>query len=185
MNQEKINLQVSRDFGETFNASIKIMRQNFKMFFQCIIFIAGPFILLSSVAGAFYQSNVLNVQSSLRMTDPTDVLKQFGLTYLLFIIATIISNLAIMATVFSFLINYQEKGPKNFTVSDVARKARQSIGSIIAIFLIVFLLGIAIFSLLGVLIFIIASVVPVLGILFAVLAVLGLLAVCPPILWQL
>jgi len=34
MNQEKINLRQVRDFGETFNASIKLVRQNFKLFLK-------------------------------------------------------------------------------------------------------------------------------------------------------
>ena len=63
MNPEKINFRQTRDFGETFNVSIKFLRQNFKLFFQSVLFIAGPFVLISAIAGAFYQSNAINMFS--------------------------------------------------------------------------------------------------------------------------
>ena len=141
--------------------------------------------MLSALAGAFYQSNALRIYTPMRIMDPSSVLQQFGLAYLLFITATIISNLAIIGTVFSFLMNYQEKGPGNFTVNDVGRTLRQNIGSIIAIFLIILLLGIAIITLLCVLIFIAASAAPALGVLLAIFMMLGMFIVAPPILWQL
>ena len=36
--KEKINFRQVRDFGETFNVSVKFFRQNFKLFFQSLIF---------------------------------------------------------------------------------------------------------------------------------------------------
>ena len=84
MNQEKVNLQQARDFTETFNASIKFIRQNFKLFFQCILLISGPFVLLSSIAGAFYQANALKMYTPMRIMDPATIFQQFGLAYLLF-----------------------------------------------------------------------------------------------------
>src|SRR3972149_5114405 len=108
-NQEKINFRQVRDFGETFNVTVKFFRQNFKLFFQSLIFIAGPFILISAIAGAFYQSNAANLFSFTR-TGSSDIFSQFGWTYFVFIIAAVIANIMLLGTVFGFMINYLEKG---------------------------------------------------------------------------
>jgi hypothetical protein len=184
MDQEKVNLRQVRDFSETFNASIKILRQNFKLFFQCLLFIAGPFVLISSIAGAFYQASILRAYTPSYMLDPLNFLKQLGFAWVLFILSAIISNLAIMGTVFSFLMNYQESGPGNFTVADVGKTLRKNIGNIILVFLVLFLFAIIAFALLG---FIIAGVMmssTILGILFVFFLMLGMLVIAPPLLWQ-
>ncbi|MBA3971747.1 MAG: hypothetical protein H0X46_06305, partial [Bacteroidetes bacterium] len=97
MNIEKINLQQSRDFGETFNVSVKLLRQNFKLFFQCMLLLAGPFILLSAISGAFYQASALSV-SPVAMSNPMNILQKFGITYFIFIATTILANLAMLGT---------------------------------------------------------------------------------------
>ncbi|MGZ4055408.1 MAG: hypothetical protein ACXVPM_10930, partial [Bacteroidia bacterium] len=186
MNQEKINLQQARDFGETFNASIKIVRQNFKLFFQSLIFLTGPFILISSIAGAFYQSNALKFYSpTMPLTDPASILKQFGLTYALFVGSAIIANLMILGTVYSFLMNYQEKGPGNFSVSDIGKTLRQNIVNILSIFFILFIIGIILLAILVGIMYALISAVPILGVILTIFMVLGIIVFCPPVLWQL
>ena len=193
MNQEKINLRQVRDFGETFNASIKLVRQNFRLFFQSLLFIAGPFLLMSSIAGAFYQANALVASARMQeailansFTNPMDaVLNQFGWPYLIFILASILSNLALVGTVFSFILTYAEKGPGQFTVSDVGNKLIQNIGGIIAIFLgLLFITIIALAILVG-LGFALGSVSPALIVLFALGLFVGMLILFPPLIWQL
>src|ERR1035437_8039884 len=112
-NQEKINFFQRRDFGETFNVSVKFLRQNFKLFFQSLIFIAGPFVLISAISGAFYQSSALSFLS-IAKTQHTNIFSQFGWAYFLFIGTTIISSLVITGTAYSFMICYLEKGPNGF-----------------------------------------------------------------------
>ena len=132
-NQEKINFRQVRDFGEIFNVSVKFLRQNFKQFFQALIFIAGPFVLISAIAGAFYQSNAVSIVSAARMGQ-SDVFSQFGFTYLIFIIAAITANLALIGTVFSYMINYMEKGPGGFTLNDVRQTLVSNIGNLLSVF---------------------------------------------------
>ncbi len=191
MNQEKINLRQVRDFGETFNASVKLVRQNFKLFFKSLIFIAGPFLIISSIAGAFYQANAITMQSRLQSSmmygnNPLDVImEQFGWTYLIFIVASIVANLALVGTVYSFIINYSEKGPGQFTVNDVASTLIKNTGGILGVFFgltIVLLLVIFVVVALGV---IIGAAIPVLGILFLLAAIFGMLILFPPLIWQL
>jgi hypothetical protein len=182
MNQEKINFRVNRDFGETFNVSIKFLRQNFKLFFFSLLFISGPFILISSVAGAFYQSSAINAFSWVRSGNP---FAQFGLSYFLFIIAAVIAHLALMGTVFSFMLEYMEKGPGNFTVNDVAKRVTTNIGNILSVFFtLTFLICIFLGAFIGILIAIGSSAPVVVGII-TILFIIAMLIVFPPIMWQL
>src|ERR1035437_2376291 len=144
-NQEKINFRQSRDFGETFNVSVKFFRQNFKLFFQSLIFIAGPFILVSAIAGAFYQSSAVSIFSLARKGE-SDVFSQFGWTYLVFILAAILANIVLIGTVFSFMINYMEKGPGGFTVNDVSKILFKNIGNILLVFFILMFLTIVVLA---------------------------------------
>lgn len=192
MNQEKINLRQIRDFGETFNTSVKFVRQNFKLFFKSLLFIAGPFLLISSIAGAFYQANAITMQSRLQSgmmeygNNPMDiVLEQFGWTYLIFIVASLIANLALVGTVYSFMINYAEKGPGQFTVNDVSSKLIQNAGGILATFFGLTILFILIFGVIVGLGVALGIAVPALGVLFLIAAIFGMLILFPPLIWQL
>ncbi len=187
MNQEKINFQQSRDFGETFNVSVKFLRQNFKLFFQCVLFIAGPFVLISAIAGAFYQSHAISIFSLTRLGAGAfqNILQQFGWAYLLFILATMLASLALMTTVYSFMIIYRDKGPDGFTVNDVQRVVISNIGNVLAVFFTFTLLILLILVVMVGLIIGIGSAIPVLGILLAFFLVIGMLIVFPPIMWQL
>lgn len=183
-NQEKITFRQARDFGETFNVSVKFLRQNLKLFFQSLIYIAGPFVLISAIAGAFYQSSALSMFSIARMGQ-SNLFSQFGWTYLIFILATIIANMLLLATVFSFMINYMEKGPGGFTVNDVGRTVLKNIGNIFSVFFLLLLLAIVAVALVVGIVFGIASAAPVLGVLFGIALFFGLLILLPPLMWQL
>src|SRR3954470_21352007 len=104
---EKINFRQARDFGETFNVSVTFLRQNFKIFFLSILFLAGPFVLVSAIAGAFYQSHAISMFSigTLGKGNPfSRILDQFGWEYLIFILTTILSSLSLLTVVYSFMI---------------------------------------------------------------------------------
>lgn len=183
-NQEKINFRQVRDFGETFNVSVKFFRQNFKLFFQSLIFIAGPFVLISAIAGAFYQSHTVNLFSLARMGQST-LFSQFGWTYLIFILATITANIVLLGTVFAFMINYMEKGPGGFTVNEVGRTVVKNIGNILAVFFILMFLTFVAIALVAGIVYLIATAVPALGVLFGIALFFGFLILLPPLMWQL
>jgi len=183
-NPEKINFRQVRDFGETFNVSVKFFRQNFKLFFQSLIFIAGPFLLISAIAGAFYQSNAVSMFSLARSGNP-DIFAQFGWTYFVFILAAITANIILIGTVFSFMINYMEKGPDGFTINDVGKTLVKNIGNILSVFFILMFLTVLAVAIIVGLVFLIASAVPVLGILFGIALFFGFLILIPPLMWQL
>ncbi|MES2140962.1 MAG: hypothetical protein V4511_14745 [Bacteroidota bacterium] len=182
--QEKITFRQARDFGETFNVSVKFLRQNLKLFFQSLVYIAGPFVLISAIAGAFYQSSALSMLSIARMGQ-SNLFSQFGWSYLIFIVATIVANMLLLATVFSFMINYMEKGPGGFTVNDVGRTVVKNIGNIFSVFFLLLLLAIVAVALVVGIVFGVASAAPVLGVLFGIALFFGLLIILPPLMWQL
>lgn len=184
MNQEKINFRQARDFGETFNVTIKFLRQNFKLFFQSLIFIAGPFILISAIAGAFYQSSALEI-STLGRFSGGNPLAQYGWSFLIFMLAAIVSGIVLIGTTFSFMINYMEKGPNGFTVNDVANKLIKNSGNILSVFFVLTLLAILIMAVVAGIIIGLTTAVPVLGILFALAFIFGMLILFPPLMWQL
>lgn len=188
MNQEKINFRQSRDFGETFNVSVTFLRQNFKLFFMSLILIAGPFVLISAIAGAFYQSHAISLFSITALGKSnglSGILNQFGWEYVLFILATVVSSLMIVNTVYSYMLTYMEKGPGGFAVNDVTQTVIKNITNVLSVF-IVFTVFIILFLVIVVGIIIgISAAVPVLGILLIFLLFIGLLIIMPPLMWLL
>lgn len=184
MNQpEKINFRQARDFGETFNASIKFIRQNFKHFFLTIISIAGPFILLTAISGAFYQSNAISVFSISKMGQE-DFFAQYGISMFIFIVASALSSLAMIGTTYSYMINYLEKGPNNFTTGDVGGLLLKKSGKIIVAFLAMMLLTIVAVAILAGIGALMAIGSKILVVFYILLLFLGLIIVMPPIIWQ-
>jgi hypothetical protein len=186
MDQEKISLLQSRDFGETFNVSVKFLRQNFKLFFKSILLIAGPFLLISGIAGAFYSSHSVSMMSITNMmANSSNPFALYGWTFLLFMLASVIANIILLATVYSFMLNYLEKGPNGFTVNDVAGTLLRNLGKIFVLFFVLSLIAIILIVILVFIIAAIASMVPVLGILIGVGAFFGIMILFPPLMWQL
>lgn len=182
MNQEKINYRVARDFGETFNVSIKFLRQNYKLLLQSLILLAGPFILITAISGAFYQANAIETMSSGRTKN---IFSQFGWNYFLFITASIVSNLVIIGVVYSFMIEYMEKGFGNFQLNDVAKRLTSNLGNILSVFFsLTFLIILFLGAIIGIFIAI-GTALPWLAVLLGFICVIGLLILFPPLMWQL
>jgi len=58
---KKIEFRKVRDFSQKFNATFEFLRQEFKPLLYCVIYIAGPFIVLGGIMGAYYQKNSLSL----------------------------------------------------------------------------------------------------------------------------
>jgi len=52
---EKIELRKVRDFGALFNDSVAFLRVNFKSFFGILLFLAGPFVILTGLLMGYVQ----------------------------------------------------------------------------------------------------------------------------------
>jgi len=179
--QQKISFRQSRDFGELFNVTIKFFKQNFKPLFKCMLLIAGPFVIVSSIAGAFYQSNMVSFTSMLRNAGVFSNL--FTPAYFILIIFSILGSLVLMGVVFEYMLLYSEKGPGEFTVGDVARKLFGDAWKIISTFLGLFLLMVIVIAILALLVGGLTSASPALGILFAIALFLGMFILGPPLIF--
>ncbi|MFL5765284.1 MAG: hypothetical protein ACJ77K_15175 [Bacteroidia bacterium] len=191
MIQEKVNLRQSRDFGETFNASVRLLRQNFRVLFLSVISLAGPFVLAASIAGAYYQANVLqNTMSQMNEIghgtfNPLQMLlSQFDYHYAIFMVAISIAQMVLMSTVYAVIVTYQEKGPGNFSVTDVAGCMGKNIANLIISYILITLITAVPIAILVGGIYVIGQDSAALAILLAILIILALLVILPPFLWQ-
>ncbi len=181
MNQEKINLFQARDFGETFNASIKFLRQNFKSFFKTIILISGPLFLLSTLFGIYYQTTV-SAGSTINTLSMLGNI--FNWKYFVTLFLSLLAGLSLIGTTFSYMICYHKNGPGNVTTGEVASLFMRNIGKIIGGFflllLLIIIIGFGAFFIIG----LIASIHTIVAILMGILVVVGLLILGPPFIWQ-
>jgi hypothetical protein len=138
--KEKINLNQSLDFTDTFNLSIRFIRQNFFHLFKTLLFIAGPFILMSSVASGYYQKSVFS-PAYFRLGMVTPIWVQ----YIIVLITSVLSSLALIGATFEYMILYKEKGPGNFEVNDVGKAILKDTWNILWTFFGLFLLSLLIF----------------------------------------
>jgi hypothetical protein len=103
MNQQKIDFQRYRDFGQIINATFEFLRENFKQLAKAVIFLVGPFILLTGIFGGLYQKDLFS------FTSTTTSLSEFGISFGLYILFAVISVMILISTVYSYLIIYLRK----------------------------------------------------------------------------
>jgi hypothetical protein len=100
---EKIELRKARDFGQLFNDSITFLRVNFKSFFGIILFLAGPFVILTGLLMGYLQfiaeklgtSNLISTKyNSLNMFAGNSISTTF-IFILIFLLTTLVTNASI------------------------------------------------------------------------------------------
>ncbi len=99
---EKIELRKARDFGQVFNDSISFLRKNFKSFFGTVIFLAGPFVILTGLLMGYLQfiaekittSNIL-AGGSAQSIFIGNSLSTTLLFVLIFMLTTLVTNASI------------------------------------------------------------------------------------------
>lgn len=177
---EKIIFLQSRDFGETFNVSVKFLKQNFSHFFLTIITIAGPFLLLASIAAAIYSSNALN--AIYKPQASFDFIEQYGIAFILYIIAYVIAAQVMLGTTFSYMALYAEHGKGNFTTADVGRKLLSSTGRIILMFLLILVFSLIALGIVAGVGFAFSKVTALI-IIGVLILIFGGLIIGPPLIW--
>lgn len=183
MEQEKINFSVARDFTELFNAATKFFNQNFKHFFHSMLFIIGPLILITAISMAAYQYSMLTAPLSSMMGGYTNsFFNNLGWGFAGYIICSLITNLVLITTVYSYMIIYSTNGPKNFTVAEVRKMMFKNIGKVVKGFFVMLFLVIAIGTLVGV---VAGFFITVMRIVATIIVVLLVLLFLPPLMWRL
>lgn len=102
MNQQKIDFQKYRDFGQIINASFEFIRQNFGSLLKSLIFIVGPFLLVTGILLGFYQKSIFSLYN---MTS----LSEIGIVFILLIISVFLTVQMLLVTSYSFILIYLEK----------------------------------------------------------------------------
>ena len=100
MNPQKIEFQRYRDFGQIINATFEFLRGNFKQLAKAVIFLVGPFILLTGIFGGLYQKDLFS------FTSTTTSLSEFGISFGLYVLFAMISTLVLISTIYSYIILY-------------------------------------------------------------------------------
>lgn len=179
--QQKIEFRKDRDFSLVLGDAIKFVRQNFKSLFGSIIFITGPFILMTGVAYGYMQSTMLSqnpllgstrggFRSMASMYESTYTATYF-LAIAVLIICGILVNVLLNSVVYNYMGLYNEKpfGEK-ITIAEVGARVWSSLGRMIGSMLLLSLV-MGVIGLVVVLIF--AGIISVTGVVGGIL--IGLL----------
>ena len=116
---EKINFNETRDFSDLINVTFQFIRQNFKPLGKALLFIAGPFVLLT---GLFNSTMLIKIFSRFNPSHITSFTSWFNdmasysfLSYIfLFITGTVMAGV-----VYEYIISYEKYGPGGFSFNDV------------------------------------------------------------------
>jgi hypothetical protein len=187
MGQEKINFSVVRDFSELFNISVKFVSQNFKHFFQSMLFIAGPFLLISSICSAVYQAYIMDTvtvnQQGFSLNN-LNVISHFGGLYFVILLVGIFGKIILLTTAYAYLIAYNLYGPKNFGVAEVRKIVFQNIGKTIKGFFVFFLLVFVFALIIGFIAAILIAAFKTVASVFLIIVLVILFLLSPPFIWQ-
>lgn len=102
MTQNKIEFMRYRDFGQILNSTFEFIRQNFLPLLKSLIFIVGPFLLITGILLGFYQKSVLTIFNITSFS-------QTGIIALLLIILIFLVTQMMLTTVYSFILIYLSK----------------------------------------------------------------------------
>ncbi len=146
MERKEIEFRKARDFGEKFNATFEFLRQEFKLLFKGILYIAGPFIAIAGVLGAYYQKyslSLLNITSE----NPAEFFtRDLGISATGLVISSILAYVLTFAVVSEYVKLYMNAGNKSVDFislrSAVRKNVLQYFGSAFGYFMLIILVSI-------------------------------------------
>ncbi len=103
MNPQKIEFQRYRDFGQIINATFEFLRENFKQLAKAVIYLVGPFVLLTGIFGGLYQKDLFSFTSTVKS------LSEFGIAFGLYIFFAILTSLVLESTIYSYILLYLKR----------------------------------------------------------------------------
>lgn len=119
--QEKLNFREVRDLGQILNASFTFFRSNFKELTKSIVYIVGPFLLISIVHSNYFQWDFWSFNENFELS--ADLF--LNLIISLFI-SLFVSSLLLIVPI-KYMQLYQTQGQGNFTVNDVWERVRKQV----------------------------------------------------------
>ena len=108
-----IELKRTRDFSQKFNAAFEFLKQEFKPMGNALLRIAGPFVIIAAVLGAYYQKNTLSLLS-FTFEDPEQFFNDdFILTAVGLVISSLIAYVLVLAVILEYSRLYSEGGNRS------------------------------------------------------------------------
>jgi hypothetical protein len=139
----KINFNKERDFSAVFSDTLLFIKQNFKPLFSSILFIAGPFLLVSGSAIGYLQSGGIYKGGFMR-GGSLDVSNVFLIVGVIFFSA-LIGSMVLYCVVFNYMILYNKKPEgETITVSEVGQQVLKTIWRTLGSFLMIVLITVVI-----------------------------------------
>ena len=117
METNKIELRRDREFGEIFNATFEFIKQEVKPFGKVLLITTLPFVVLSGIVMAYYQSTIFGM-GHMSANDPFGFLRKIGGLVGLLMMAVTLSQTMLQTTTLAYLKLYMQ-GKEDITVSDV------------------------------------------------------------------
>ncbi len=123
--ETEVNFRQTRDVGEMLNATLYFVREHFRPLATALVFVAGPFLLLSVVGSLIMQRRF--VTPAFDPTDPSAGLAMFTSPYYyLAIFASMIGTSMILLVTFSYVMHYVDTG-EQASVDDVVSRVLSDI----------------------------------------------------------
>jgi len=119
MQRSDFNIHQYRDFGGLLGDTFAFIRQEINFLIKVLLIYAGPFILVSAIAGAWFQSGFFSLMGMMMRNNPMDILTEFGLKFAVYMGATLVSNTVLISVIYSYMGLYAERGRDGFTQEDV------------------------------------------------------------------
>lgn len=102
MENQKIDFKRYRDFGQIINATFEFIKQNFGPLLKSLIFIVGPFLLITGIILGFYQKSVFSLYNLTSLSG-------IGISIVLLLISIFLTIQMMLTTVYSFIKIYLDR----------------------------------------------------------------------------
>ncbi len=137
MSTNKINFRKVRDMGETISATTAFVRQNHKILFKGIAYIALPFILLGlvsySISIAFFIEELWPEDVSSSFNSYTDIASVLS-------IFSFLGSIVLIAVIYEYLILYIKRPDfESITLKEIGQKVLENIGLYLSTTILLFL----------------------------------------------
>jgi hypothetical protein len=164
-NFKAIEFHQARDFSRKMNATFEFIKQNFKPLGKCILFIAAPPVLLSTLLFGSFMGDMFG--QSLRPEQAVQMQNfflspSFWIQWGLMLVFLTVSAVMNLATINNYIIIYGEKKNNNIEVSEVWERVRSTFWMYLGTMLSFFLLATVLCIVLIVPVSLLAAVSPVL-----------------------
>lgn len=128
-NSKRIELREQRDFSKKMNATFEFVKQHFKPLGKAILFIAGPAILLVSIATGSMMSDMFANLSSIGNTPGGEnnfFTPTFIIQWMFTIVFGVVCTVMLLSTTINYMKIYEEKRDGSIEVHEVWERVRKT-----------------------------------------------------------